>query len=247
MDATVDIAPFSWAAAGLFLAGIVKGATGLGYSSCALPFLVIALGLKPAMALVIVPALATNVAVALSAGHLRETVRRFHVLYLAMIPGIAVGIGLLVWINQAVAMRTLGSIIVGYAIWTLLRPDLKLSDSAASVLQVPTGFLNGVLTGLTGSQVMPLFPYMLSLGLAPDRVVQAINLAVLICSVVLAGGLLAAGIMSLPLLGLSLIAILPALTGVEIGTRLRAIIPAERFRVVMLTVLLVMGLMMLVR
>ena len=37
---------------GLFLAGIVKGATGLGYSSCALPFLVSAIGLKPAMALV---------------------------------------------------------------------------------------------------------------------------------------------------------------------------------------------------
>lgn len=247
MAPTLEIVPVSWAAAGLLLAGIVKGATGLGYSSCALPFLVVALGLKPAMALVIVPALATNVAVALSTGHLRETVRRFHVLYLAMIPGIAVGIGLLVWINQTVAMKTLGSIIVGYAAWTLLRPDLRLSDSAASILQVPTGFLNGVLTGLTGSQVMPLFPYMLSLGLSADRVVQAINFAVLICSVVLAGGLLAAGIMTLPLLGLSLVAILPALTGVEIGSRLRAIIPAERFRAIMLIVLLAMGLMMLLR
>ena len=61
---------------GLFLAGVVKGATGLGYSSCALPFLVSALGLKPAMALVLIPAMATNVTVACSAGHFTEISRR---------------------------------------------------------------------------------------------------------------------------------------------------------------------------
>jgi uncharacterized membrane protein YfcA len=61
---------------GLFLAGIVKGATGLGYTSCALPFLVSAIGLKPAMALVIIPAMATNVSVAFTAGHFAETAGR---------------------------------------------------------------------------------------------------------------------------------------------------------------------------
>src|SRR6185436_20590924 len=56
--------PFALAALGLFLAGVIKGTTGLGYSSCALPFLVSAIGLKPAMALVLIPAMATNVSVA---------------------------------------------------------------------------------------------------------------------------------------------------------------------------------------
>ena len=42
---------------GLFFAGIIKGATGIGYSSCALPFLVASLGLKEAIVLVVAPAM----------------------------------------------------------------------------------------------------------------------------------------------------------------------------------------------
>ena len=237
----------AWAGCGLFLAGIVKGATGLGYASCALPFLVASLGLKPAMAIVLLPAMATNVAVALTTGHLNETVQRFRTLYLAMIPGIAVGVALLVWISQTMAVRTLGILIVAYVGWTLLRPQMQLSASAAIRLQVPVGFCNGVLTGLTGSQVMPLFPYMMSLNLDASRLVQAINFAVLMCSVILAAGLLAAGIMTSTLLGLSVLAILPALAGVEMGARLRERVPAESFRSLVLWVLLLTGAAMILR
>ncbi len=232
---------------GLFLAGVVKGATGLGYSSCALPFLVSALGLKPAMALILVPAMATNVTVAFAAGHFVETVRRFANLYIAMLPGIAVGVCLLVWIAQAVAVRTLGIIVILYALMTLVRPQLLMSHVAERVLQIPTGFANGVLTGLTGSQVMPLFPYMMSLNLDPNRMVQAINLAVSIASVFLAVGLFSAGIMTPGLMGASVLAILPALAGVKIGSRIRTHIPASQFRSVVLYVLLATGLLLLVR
>ena len=232
---------------GLFLAGVVKGATGLGYSSCALPFLVSAVGLKPAMALILVPAMATNVTVAFTTGHFVETARRFANLYIAMLPGIAVGVCLLVWIAQSVAVRTLGIIVMLYALMTLVRPQILMSQVAERVLQIPTGFANGVLTGLTGSQVMPLFPYMMSLNLDPNRMVQAINLAVSIASVFLAVGLFSAGIMTPGLMGASVLAILPALAGVEIGSRIRAHIPASQFRSVVLYVLLATGLLLLVR
>ncbi|MDX2157128.1 MAG: sulfite exporter TauE/SafE family protein [Hyphomicrobiaceae bacterium] len=243
----MDWISIAWVTAGLILAGIVKGATGLGYASCALPFLVTSLGLKPAMAIVLLPAMATNVAVALATGHLVETVQRFRALYAAMVPGIAVGIGLLMWISQSMAVKTLGVLIFGYVAWTLLRPTMQVSGALAVRLQVPVGFLNGVLTGLTGSQVMPLFPYMMALELDASRLVQAINFAVLLCSAILAAGLLATGIMTLPLLGFSLLAVLPGLTGVEIGSRLRGRIPSDRFRRLVLWVLLVTGLSMIAR
>ena len=88
------------AALGLFLAGVVKGTTGIGYSSCALPFLVSALGLKAAIVTVVVPAMLSNVMVMSNTGHLRETLLRFWPLYVATPPGIAVGLMLLVWIDQ---------------------------------------------------------------------------------------------------------------------------------------------------
>lgn len=232
---------------GLFLAGIVKGATGLGYSSCALPFLVASIGLKPAMALVIIPAMATNVTVAFTAGHFSEIARRFSSLYLAMLPGIAVGISMLVWIAQSLAVRTLGLIVIGYALMTLARPKFSLSPVLERMLQIPTGFANGVLTGLTGSQVMPLFPYMMALDLDPGRLVQAINLAVSLASVCLAVGLFSAGIMTPDLIWASVLAIVPAIAGVEIGSRLRQHIPASQFRSVVLYVLLASGLILLMR
>jgi len=232
---------------GLFLAGVVKGATGLGYSSCALPFLVSALGLKPAMALVLIPAMATNVTVAFTAGHFVETWRRFANLYVAMLPGIAVGVYLLMWIAQALAVKTLGLIVIAYAAMTLVRPQVLISKFAERGLQVPTGFANGVLTGLTGSQVMPLFPYMMSLDLDPSRLVQAINLAVTVASVFLAVGLIYAGIMTPELIGFSILAIVPAIVGTQLGTRLRSHIPASQFRSVVLYVLLATGFLLLVR
>ena len=61
----MDWANLALAALGLFLAGVVKGTTGLGYSSpCALPFLVSAIGLKAAIVVVgVIPAILSNVMV----------------------------------------------------------------------------------------------------------------------------------------------------------------------------------------
>lgn len=232
---------------GLFLAGIVKGATGLGYASCALPFLATTIGLKPAMAVVIIPAMATNVRVAFTAGHFVETIRRFASLYAAMIPGIALGVLATVTISPALAAKTLGAIVVAYAVMTLAKPHFALPQAYVGALQIPTGFANGVLTGLTGSQVMPLFPYMMSINLDPGRLVQAINLAVMIASVFLAVGLYAAGIFTPEILAYSVVAIVPALAGVEIGNRLRLLIPADQFKTVILGVLMLTGLLLLVR
>jgi len=244
---SLDWSLLTFVGLGLFLAGIVKGATGLGYSSCALPFLVSAIGLQPAMALVLVPAMATNVSVAFTAGHFRETATRFSGLYLAMVPGIAVGIGLLLCIDAHIAVKALGIIIIGYAAMTLVKPTLSLRPAGERLLKIPTGFVNGVLTGLTGSQVMPLFPYMMALDLEPNRLVQAINLSVMIASIFLAVGLITAGILTGPLFLVSLVAVLPALIGVEIGNRARNNIPVAQFRRLVLIVLMLTGVLLLVR
>src|SRR4051812_28152182 len=58
-----DVGQVDWAqlllvAIGLLVAGLIKGSTGLGYSTCALPFLVSAVGLKSAICIVTIPALA---------------------------------------------------------------------------------------------------------------------------------------------------------------------------------------------
>ncbi len=244
---TLELNSVMLATLGLFLAGVVKGATGLGYASCALPFLAVAIGLKTAMVLVIFPAMATNVSLALSTGHLRETIVRFKPLYLAMLPGIVLGVHLLTVVSAASALQLLGVVIMVYVIIAIARPHLSIPHHLQTILQLPTGFLNGVMTGLTGAQVMPLFPYMMALNLDAGRTLQAINIAVLIGSAILGLGLLATGIMTLPLMGLSILATAPALFGVAFGEAARSRIPLVAFRRLSLLTLFLMGGLMLAR
>ena len=87
MDAhPMDVNLIVVAVSGLFFAGIIKGATGIGYSSCALPFLVASLGLKEAIVLVVAPAMASNVAVLFTTGSLKHSLRKFWPLYVATLP-----------------------------------------------------------------------------------------------------------------------------------------------------------------
>ncbi len=229
------------AVSGLFFAGIIKGATGIGYSSCALPFLVASLGLKEAIVLVVAPAVASNVAVLFTTGSLDRSFRKFWPLYLATLPGILCGVFLLTWADKRIPTQVLGLIICAYAIQALLQPNFSLSPKLARAIQLPVGFSNGLLTGFTGSQVMPLMPYMLALNLEPTLFVQAVNVAVVIASVFLACGLWIAGLMSAPDLSLSFLAIAPALLGVQLGSWARRHIPASQFKSIVLAVLLLIG------
>ncbi len=231
----------AFAALGLFLAGVIKGATGLGYSSCALPFLTAAFGLKTGIVLVVLPAMASNIAVTWSAGHFKETLNRFAPFYIATAPGVCLGLSALFWVDQRIGEIVLGSLIAGYSVYSLSRPPFILPERFHGPLQLPAGLLNGFFTGLTGSQVLPLLPYMLSLRLDPDRFVQAINLSVTISAGIMIIGLLASGLMSWPGFAASAACIGPAMIGIAIGTRIRRLIPSQHFRTVVLIILGIIG------
>lgn len=227
--------------AGLFVAGVVKGATGIGYGSCALPFLVIALGLQAAIAILVVPTLAANAMVLLTAGQLQFAILRFWPLYYAMLPGIIAGVMLGAASQPGIATRLLGALIVCYAIHDSLAPRLSIAPRLSRLLQAPVGLATGVLTGWTGSQVLPLVPFLLCLDLKVGQLVQAINLAVVVSSLMLAATLLATGSMGSDLLIVSCAGTVPAIAGVAAGNRLRARVGERAMRPLMLLVLILIG------
>lgn len=248
---TWDIGRIVWGQAvlagiGLLVAGLIKGTTGLGYSTCALPFLVSAVGLRSAIVIVPIPALAANLGLLFGAGNIREMLRRFWIFYSATVPGIFFGTKLLAWIDQRLATQALGVITICYTLYGAIKPDFTLPLRWERPLQLPAGALNGLLTGLTGSQVMPLLPYMLSLKLDPDRFVQAVNIAVVTASLILGLSLLVTGLMTWQLVMLSTLGVLPALIGVALGNRLRSQIPTRAFRTAVLVMIFLMGVLFIV-
>jgi uncharacterized membrane protein YfcA len=94
---------------------------------------------------------------------------------------------------------------------------------------------------------MPAVPYLQSLQLAKDELVQALGLSFTVSTAALAAGLAARGAYRPDQLGLSLLALAPALAGMWVGQAARARISAERFRRWFLVGLLLLGGEMLLR
>ncbi len=228
-------------AAVFFFAAFVKGTTGLGFSTTCLPFLVLALGLKATLPLLIIPSLASNAIVMRDAGHFRETVRRFWPLFLAALPGVAGGLWLLGRIDARLSAAVLGVVLVGYCLFALANPNLTLRPAWQRPAAPVVGLLTGLVNGLTGSQVMPVLPYLLSLKLDPNRFVQAINCSFSLSSIVMAIGLSGLGLMSVEAAVVSIAGLVFVYAGVTLGNRARRALKPNQFRIAVLVMLMALG------
>ncbi|MBS8275530.1 sulfite exporter TauE/SafE family protein [Thalassospira tepidiphila] len=224
-----------------FVAAFVKGATGLGFSTSALPILAIGLGLKAGMPLVIIPSLVSNSIIMAQAGHFRETISRFWPMFLATIPGILIGLAVLELVDSILAGAILGLVLMSYGAITIFRPGKPLSDKVARRVAPVSGLATGLINGITGSQVMPVLPFLLSLRLEPKRFLTAINISFSLSSIIMALGLARLGLFTLETLWISLAGLVPVYLGTKLGTIVRDRMDAETFRKVVLIMLIIFG------
>ncbi|MGB0670741.1 MAG: TSUP family transporter, partial [Rhodospirillales bacterium] len=134
--------------AAYFAAGLVKGTTGLGFSTSCLPMLVFAVGLKPALGLVLVPSLASNVLVMRDAGGFRQSVRDYWPLFATLLPGLVLGLWVLDGLDQQTAAAVLGAVLMAYGAWGLYRNPRFVDGPAAlrwrPLVGLVTGFVNAL-------------------------------------------------------------------------------------------------------
>ena len=228
-------------------AAIVKGSTGLGFSTTCMPFLVLIVGLKEAMPLVIVTSVASNVVILATNGPVRGVLKRFLPLYIGLLPGLLLGLYLLDRLDVEIAVMVLGLALLGYAVFALARPDVRLPDRIERPARPVVGFATGLVNGLTGSQVFPVLPFLLSLNLTPSQFIIAINLSFTLSSVVMAAGLTRLGLMTGKALILSIAGIGIVYLGVWLGGLVRKRFSAEQFRIVVLIVLMAISLVLVGR
>ena len=237
----LDLIQITVVSSAFLAAGLVKGVTGLGYTTSALPVITLAVGLHTAMPLVLFPSMASNLTVMVGAGHFRTTLRRFLLLYLALLPGLGLGLALVLTADQDLAASVLGLVIIVYCAFAFWRPALRLTERQERTMQIPVGLLNGLINGFTGSQIIPLVPFMLSLRLEADRFVQAVNIGFTLSSLVMVFGLSQVGLLNWSTLLFSVAGIVPAILGSWVGAILRRRLPDTRFRLFVLSVLIVLG------
>ena len=230
-----------------FFAAFSKGITGMGFATTCLPVIALAMGLEVALPLVLVPSVASNIIVQVEVGHFRESVRRFWPMVVAAMIGVVIGLVLLTWMEARAAGAALGVVLFVYGLFALKTPNLTLPPHLEKPLGPVTGLTTGVINGLTGSQLMPVLPYLMALHLDRERFVQAINCSFTSSSIVMAIGLSKIGLMNVETALVSTIGVIPVWVGLKLGGKIRRRLAPELFRKLVIYMLMASGVLLLIR
>lgn len=219
--ATMDPSLLAVIGAVFLVAGAVKGVSGMGLPTLSMALLGLALPPAGAAALMVLPSLATNLAQCLGP-HWRALARRLWPLWLGLVlttlwsplPDLAA--------SGPAARVALGAVLMAYGLWGLARPTLPALRGHAAWLGGLAGVASGMLTAATGVFVMPLVPYLQSLRLDRDVLMQALGLSFGIATVALAMRLGGTGMSAISTPAAAhAVALSTAVLGLWIGTALR--------------------------
>ncbi|TDF82010.1 sulfite exporter TauE/SafE family protein [Pseudomonas sp. H9] len=212
------------------LAGMVKGVIGLGLPTIAMGLLGLAMPPAQAAALLIVPSTLTNLWQLTAGGHLPPLLRRLWPMLAMIFVGTLVGSAGLGINSGAWAVHALGAALLAYSLYGLCGRGMCMPSTWEHVLGPLCGFCTGVVTAVTGVFVIPAVPYLQSLGLSRDELVQALGLSFTVSTLALALGLAGQDALSTEALGASLLVLAPALLGMLAGQWLRQRISAVLFK-----------------
>jgi uncharacterized protein len=227
---------------GAFLiAGAVKGVIGLGLPTVSLGLLTVALDLKTAMALLIVPSFVTNLWQAVVGGNGKAILHRLWPFLVMATVTVWIGVTALTRVNPSLLTALLGAQLVVYSLMSLggvrLTVPVRHEGWAGSLI----GSANGVLTGMTGSSVVPGVMFLQAVGLPRDVLIQAMGILFAASTLALGTALQQANLLTVEHGILSSAAVLPAIAGMLAGQWIRKGLTEQRFRTVFFVALLVLG------
>lgn len=233
---------FLFLIAGVFmLAGFVKGTIGLGLPTVAMGLLATRMQPAQALAIVIVPAIVTNIWQTFVGPYLRDIVRRLWPLMIGTMIGILSGAGLMTGPYARYGTVVLGVLLVIYAIIGLTKVTFSVARPHEKWLGGIVGLVTGVISAATGVQVIPSMPFMQAIGMEKDELVQALGVFFTTATVALAFNLTGAGLLNATVALPGGVAMAAAFTGMYLGQVLRARMDADTFRRWFLIAMMLLG------
>lgn len=226
------------------IAGMIKGTIGLGLPAVSMGLLSLVISPFQAATLLIIPSMVTNFWQLFAEGHVWRLVCRFSPLLIGIVVGsiwsIFPTLGHASGHFQSEAL--LGAMLALYGLYGLFSKSMPNLATHEKWLSPIVGYLGGALTVATGVVVIPVVPYLQSLQLKRDDLVQSLGLAFTVSTLCLAIFLHLNPVENTPMdYKLSLIALIPALIGMWIGTKIRYRIPEQKFRKVFFCGLVAFG------
>jgi uncharacterized membrane protein YfcA len=229
-------------AAAFLLAGFVKGTIGLGLPTVAMGLLSVSMPPSRALAIVIVPAIVTNVWQTFVGPYLRDIIRRLWPLMAGTVCGIWLNSGLLTGPYARYGTIVLGSLLVIYAIVGLSKLSFSVPRSEEKWIGGIVGLITGLISAATGVQVIPSMPFIQAIGMEKDELVQALGVYFTVATLALAFNLTSAGLLDASTALPGAIAMACAFAGMFIGQAVRSRMQPEAFRRWFLIAMIFLGL-----
>jgi uncharacterized protein len=228
-------------AAAFLLAGFIKGVIGLGLPTVAMGLLAVTMPPSHALAIVIVPAIVTNIWQTFVGPYLRDIIRRLWPLMAGTVVGIWLNAGMLTGPYARFGTIVLGVLLVIYAIIGLSKFSFKVARRDEKWIGAIIGLLTGVVSAATGVQVIPSMPFMQAIGMEKNELVQALGVFFTVATLALAFNLTSAGLLSASTALPGAVAMVAAFTGMFIGQAVRSRLEPEAFRRWFLIAMMLLG------
>ena len=213
------------------IAGMIKGTIGLGLPAVSMALLTLLMSPFQAATLLIIPSLVTNIWQLFAEGHVLRLIRRFWRLLLGIIVGTIWSVFPTLGQGEFQSEILLGGMLALYGAYGLFAKNMPNLAPHEKWLSPIIGYLGGAITVATGVIVIPVVPFLQSLHLKRDDLVQSLGLAFTVSTVCLAIYLYLNPVDQMNIdWEMSLIALIPALIGMWFGTKIRYRIPEQKFR-----------------
>ena len=217
-------------AAAFLLAGFVKGALGLGLPTVAMGLLAVSMPPAQALAIVIVPAVVTNIWQTFVGGYLRDIMRRLWPLLIGTAAGIWLNAGSLTGPYAQYTTIALGLLLALNAVIGLTKLNFSVAPRNEKWVGGIVGLVTGMISAATGVQVIPSVPYLQAIGMDKDELIQALGVFFTVATVTLTFNLTSAGLLTAATALPGAVAMGCSFAGMYAGQAVRSRLEPELFR-----------------
>ena len=238
----------AWCFFALVFGGFIKGARVVGTPLLTVPMMAMVLPPQMAIAIMAIPVVVANLWQFSQAERSTAVVKRFWPAFAGILIGPWIGVKILSIINEATLLIVVGVTVISFAILQGSSYRLHLSESMVKPAGAPFGLASGVIGGVCSFFGPMLVVYLISIrDLAKNQFVSAISFLYVSAVIPWAITLYIYGILDQKMLIYSIAATLPVTLGLAVGQRIRGSIGEDKFKLLIIGILLVSGTSMLWR
>ncbi|HZD41512.1 MAG TPA: sulfite exporter TauE/SafE family protein [Terriglobales bacterium] len=231
----------------LLFAAFVKGTTGMGFPLIATPTVALLLDIRIAITILLLPNIVMDITQLLRGGFPVAVLRRFAWFLVLTIIGVFLGTKILVTLPLWMLNFCLGIMVLIFVTSNWLRFEFVIPPRFEKILAVPTGFIGGLLNGMTNAAGPAVAIYLYSLKLQKKEFIKTIATIFMITKISQLVAVSTWNLFNRSTLLLSLQVTLFVLLGFYAGLKTQDRINQQLFNRALLLLLFCVGITLLVR